>query len=65
MEKRNLLYPGVYGTVFIKSFISLYSEIFHSRLTGSFNVYRDLSKDVLIDVSIAPSLGFSSYKENL
>ena len=21
MEKRNLLYPGVYGTVFIKSFI--------------------------------------------
>lgn len=40
-------------------------EIFHSRLTGSFNVYRDLSKDVLIDVSIAPSLGFSSYKENL
>ena len=48
-----------------KQNVGLDFEIFHSRLTGSFNVYRDLSKDVLIDVSIAPSLGFSSYKENL
>lgn len=28
-------------------------------------MYSDLSKDVLIDVTVAPSLGFSSYKENL
>ena len=48
-----------------KQNVGLDFEIFHSRLTGSFNVYRDLSKDVLIDASIAPSLGFSSYKENL
>lgn len=40
-------------------------ELFSSRLAGSFNVYRDISKDVLVDVSIAPSLGFGSYKENL
>lgn len=40
-------------------------ELFSSRLTGSFNLYQDRSKDVLVDVSIAPSLGFGSYKENL
>ncbi len=33
-------------------------ELFDRRLRGSFNVYSDLSKDVLIDVTVAPSLGF-------
>lgn len=45
--------------------IGLDFELFRSRLTGSFNLYQDISKDVLVDVSLAPSLGFSSYKENL
>lgn len=34
-------------------------------LTGYFNAYSDISKDVLIDVNLAPSVGFTSYKENL
>lgn len=45
--------------------VGLDFEFFKSRLTGSFNLYQDISKDVLVDVSLAPSLGFSSYKENL
>ncbi len=45
--------------------VGLDFEFFKSRLTGSFNVYQDISKDVLVDVSLAPSLGFTSYKENL
>lgn len=45
--------------------IGLDFELFHRRLTGSFNVYQDISKDVLVNVSIAPSLGFDSYMENL
>ena len=45
--------------------VGLDFELFDRRLRGSFNVYSDLSKDVLIDVTVAPSLGFSSYKENL
>ncbi len=45
--------------------VGLDFELFRSRLTGSFNVYEDISKDVLVDVTLAPSLGFSSYKENL
>ena len=40
-------------------------EFLDRKLTGSFNLYSDISKDVLIDVTIAPSLGFDSYKENL
>lgn len=39
--------------------------LFNSRLTGYFNWYKDVSKSVLIDVSLAPSLGFDSYKDNL
>lgn len=40
-------------------------EILNRRLTGSFNYYNDLSKDALIDVTLPPSTGFSSYAENL
>lgn len=39
--------------------------LFNNRLNGYFNVYRDVSQSVLIDVQLAPSLGFSSYKDNL
>ena len=39
--------------------------LFNSRLTGYFNWYKDVSKSVLIDVLLAPSLGFDSYKDNL
>lgn len=39
--------------------------LLNSRLSGYFNVYRDVSKSVLIDVLLAPSLGFASYKDNL
>ena len=45
--------------------IGLDFELLKSRITGSFNLYQDISKDVLVDVSIAPSLGFDSYKDNL
>ena len=48
-----------------KQNVGLDFELFDRRLTGSFYVYDDISKDVLIDVTLAPSLGFSSYKENL
>lgn len=48
-----------------KQNVGLDFELFDRRLTGSFNVYNDISKDVLVDVTLAPSLGFSSYKENL
>lgn len=40
-------------------------SLFNNRLSGYFNVYRDVSKSVLTDVSLAPSLGFVSYKDNL
>lgn len=40
-------------------------ELVNRRITGYFNYYSDLSKDVLIDLTLAPSVGFSSYKENL
>lgn len=40
-------------------------ELLNKRLTGYLNIYSDISKDVLIDVNLAPSIGFSSYKENL
>ena len=40
-------------------------ELLNRRITGYFNIYSDISKDVLIDVNLAPSVGFASYKENL
>lgn len=39
-------------------------ELFR-RVSGSFNVYRELSRNLLLAVTIAPSLGFDSYTENL
>lgn len=48
-----------------KKNIGLDFEILDRRLTGSVNYYNDTSKDALVDVTLAPSTGFSSYKENL
>jgi TonB-linked SusC/RagA family outer membrane protein len=38
---------------------------FKYRLSGSVDFYVDLSTDLLVDVSLPPSLGFASYKDNL
>lgn len=43
--------------------VGLDFELLDRRLRGSFNVYSDLSKDVLIDVTVAPSLGFLLIKK--
>ena len=40
-------------------------ELWHKRINGSFNFYTEYSKDVLTDITLAPSLGFDTYKENL
>ena len=45
--------------------IGLDFEFFEGRIGGSFNYYNEYSKDVLTDITLAPSLGFNSYKENL
>lgn len=45
--------------------IGLDFELLDRRLTGSFNYYNDESTDALIDVTLPPSTGFSSYAENL
>ncbi len=37
----------------------------NNRISGALNVYRDKSKGVLIDVLLAPSTGFNSFKDNL
>src|SRR5690606_40654341 len=39
--------------------------LFNDRLTITPRVYRRLTRDILADITIAPSTGFSSYKENL
>lgn len=31
---------------------------------GEINVYREITDDLLVDMNIAPSMGFSSYKQN-
>ncbi len=49
----------------IKRNIGLDFMLFNKRLSGTFNYYNDLSKDMLVDIDLAPSLGFSQYKENL
>lgn len=38
---------------------------FFNRLSGRFDYYDDLTDHLLTDVTLAPSSGFSSYKENL
>lgn len=45
--------------------VGLDFTLLNSRLSGYFNIYKDVSKSVLIDVLLAPSLGFASYKDNL
>lgn len=40
-------------------------SLLNNHLSGYFNIYRDISKSLLTDVSLAPSLGFTSYKDNL
>lgn len=40
-------------------------ELWDKRINGSFNYYTEYSKDVLTDITLAPSLGFDTYKENL
>lgn len=39
--------------------------LFHDRIFLSPRIYYKLTKDLLADISIAPSTGFGSYKENL
>lgn len=45
--------------------VGLDFEFFKGRIGGSLNYYNEYSKDVLTDITLAPSLGFDSYKENL
>lgn len=48
-----------------KNNIGLDFELFDNFISGYANIYADYSKDVLVDVTMAPSLGFDTYKENL
>lgn len=45
--------------------VGLDFSLFDNRLSGYFNYYKEISKSVLIDVLVAPSLGFDAYKDNL
>jgi TonB-linked SusC/RagA family outer membrane protein len=49
----------------LKRNLGLDMVIFNNRLSATVNYYNDISKDLLIDIDLAPSLGFSQYKENL
>ena len=44
--------------------IGLDLEVMQRRLTVRFDYYNDLTSGLLLPVSVAPSLGFSSYTEN-
>ena len=44
--------------------IGLDLEVMQRRLTIRFDYYNDLTSGLLLPVSVAPSLGFSSYTEN-
>ena len=48
-----------------KRSIGLDFTLRNSRISGYLNFYKDISKSVLTDVLVAPSLGFTSYKDNL
>ncbi|TJZ63560.1 SusC/RagA family TonB-linked outer membrane protein [Sphingobacterium olei] len=39
--------------------------LFNDRITMSPRLYYKLTKDILTDITLAPSTGFTSYKENL
>lgn len=45
--------------------IGLTSEFFNNRLTFNFDLYRELTTDMLIDVSLPPSAGEASVPNNL
>ncbi|MEO6684272.1 MAG: SusC/RagA family TonB-linked outer membrane protein [Ginsengibacter sp.] len=45
--------------------IGLDFELFKSKVNGYVNFYSDYSRDVLVDVTLPPSLGFDTYKANL
>lgn len=49
----------------LKRNIGLDFALFTSRLSGYVNFYKEDSKALLIDVLLAPSTGFDSYKDNL
>ena len=49
----------------LKRNLGLDLVMFNSRLSGTLNYYNDISKNLLVDIDLAPSLGFSQYKENL
>ncbi|PKO98928.1 MAG: SusC/RagA family TonB-linked outer membrane protein [Bacteroidetes bacterium HGW-Bacteroidetes-8] len=48
-----------------KNNIGMDLELFSKRITATFDYYIDDSKDALTQVTLPPSLGFSSYTENL
>ena len=39
--------------------------MFNNRLSGRFEYYRKLTKNTVLDYSLAPSIGFSSIKDNI
>lgn len=45
--------------------VGLDFSLFDNRLTGYLNYYVNLTKDKLIDFTVAPSTGFLNYTENL
>lgn len=49
----------------LKTNLGIDTDLFNNRLTLSVNYYIDLTKDVLVPVSLPTSLGFSTYMENL
>lgn len=49
----------------LKTNVGTEFELFRSRLKGSFDYYWETSSDNMTDVALPPSLGFSSYKDNL
>lgn len=49
----------------IQSNLGLDVEMFHKKMVCSFNVYNNLSKDVLTPITLPTSLGFQTYMENL
>ncbi|MCU4156326.1 SusC/RagA family TonB-linked outer membrane protein [Carboxylicivirga sp. A043] len=49
----------------LKRNLGLDLAMFNNRLSATFNYYNDISENLLVDIDLAPSLGFSQYKENL
>ncbi len=45
--------------------IGLDFDFFSNRLSGNVNLYQETSKNQLVNVTLAPSLGFPTYMDNL